>query len=275
MPFLLDSVPGRTVFFKLYDDWLDFLLRCSVMGPEDVMLPPHRQAHWTLTVFPRWQHLFSSVEQVLSLLESPSTVLQENSRGSVCLIQHNGYAFIAKRSKRQERNVWMQFTSLYRKGEGARALHNLARLYDLGLPVPQPVLVLEKIRWGCVVSSWSLYCYVDGEACTCADAAHIARLLKRIHQHGWVHRDPHVQNFLKHGEQLSVIDCARAKPWNWRYAQMYDLVLLNNCCPGSLQYYGVSAASPLYRLAKAHNNLVKCWRYIKRIIRPWAYHHRK
>ncbi len=238
------------------------------------MTPPHPDGHWTLTVFPRWQELFSSVEHVLSILESPSAILHDNSRGSVYVIHHHGYTFIAKRSKRQERNVWMQLTSLYRKGEGARTLHNLSKLYARGLPVPQPVLILEKIRFACVVVSWSLYSYVEGEACTCADAPQIAALLKRIHQEGWVHRDPHVQNFLKHESQFSIIDCARARPWRSRYAQMDDLVLLNNCCPGIVPHYGISASSLLYRLAKAQNNLLQCWRQIKRIIRPWAYRQR-
>lgn len=238
------------------------------------MLNGHTHANWTLTVFPHWQQFFTSIDQVFSLLKSPAENLQENSRGTVILIQHQGHQFIAKRSKRQERHVWTQITSLYRKGEGTRTLHNMAKLYELGLPVPEPVLILEKIRYGCVVASWSMYCYAEGDACTCADAPQIAAMLKQMHQHGWVHRDPHVKNFLKNGECLAIIDCARARPWRSRRAQMYDVVLLNNCCPGSLVYYGISEADWWYRLAKTQNNLLQFWRRIKRVLNPSRYRKR-
>lgn len=234
----------------------------------------HTQAHWNLTVFPHWLAIFSSVDQVFSLLESPEKILQDNSRGVVCLIRHCGQLFVAKRSKRQERHLSVQITSLYRKGEGARTLDNMAKLYDLGLPVPVPVLILEKTRYGLVVASWSVYRYIEGDTCTCADASQIADMLKQMHRCGWVHRDPHVKNFLKIGEHLAIIDCARARPWRSSHARMYDVVLLNNCCPGSLSLYGVSETDWRYRLAKTRNNLLQFWRKLKRIISPWRYRRR-
>lgn len=233
-----------------------------------------QQDGWTLTVFSGWERQFASIPRVRALLESPGTMLQENSRGSVGVVHDNGQAFVVKRSKRQERNFWIQLTSLYRRGEATRTLRNLERLCEAGLPVPPPVLVLEHQRFGRVVASWGVYGYLEGEVCTCADVPRIAALLQRLHHCGWVHRDPHVQNFLQHGERLFLIDCARARPWPWRYAQMMDVVLLNNCCPGSLGVYGVSASAPLYRFAKMHNNLLKWWRRLKRRFRPWAYRQR-
>ena len=141
--------------------------------------------------------------------------------------------------------------------------------------MPEPVLFLEKRRYGFVVASWSMYRYVEGQTCTCADAPHIAAMLQQIHQKGWVHRDPHVENFLMREGQLSIIDCARARPWRWRYAQIYDVVLLNNCCPGSMTYYGISESDWLYRLAKTRNNLLQLWRWVKRIVSPWRYRNRE
>jgi tRNA A-37 threonylcarbamoyl transferase component Bud32 len=234
----------------------------------------HMQNHWNLTVFPHWQTIFSSIDQVVSLLESPEKTLQDNSRGMVCLIRHGGQLFVAKRSKRQERHLWAQLTSLYRKGEGARTLSNMAKLYELGLPVPEPVLMLEKTRYGCVVASWSVYRYIEGNTCTCADAPQIADMLKRMHRCGWVHRDPHVKNFLKNDGHLAIIDCAKARPWHSRYVQIYDVVLLNNCCPGSLSLFGVSETDWPYRLAKTRNNLLQYWRKLKRLINPWRYRKR-
>lgn len=143
---------------------------------------------------------------------------------------------------------------------------NMQRLYVLGLPVPEPVLVLEKKRFGFTLASWSLYRYVEGTACTCEQAAYIARMLQRMHRHGWVHRDPHVKNFLLHEDELYIIDCARARPWASRYRQMYDVLLLNNCCPGSFRHYGITEQNGFYQLARLHHRLIKFWRRLKRLL---------
>jgi tRNA A-37 threonylcarbamoyl transferase component Bud32 len=224
-------------------------------------------AHWNLDVFPRWKDTFRNIDEVVTVLTNPEKIIQENIRGIVFLIRHNGTLFIAKRSKIQENRRWVQFTSLYRKGEGARTLQNMARLYALGLPVPEPVLVLEQKKYGFVVASWSLYRYLEGYPCSCAQSHLVAETLRDIHQKGWVHRDPHVKNFLFNGEHICIIDCARARPWRSRYAQIYDVVLLDKCCPGSRKYYGISESDWLYRIAKFHNRVIILWRKIKRRIR--------
>ena len=228
---------------------------------------PEQEREWRLHVFPAWRQAFASLAQICHLLRNPERVLQQNSRGVVLLIQREGRRFIAKRSLRQERRWWSQFTSLYRGGEGARSSQNLARLVEAGLPVAQPVFVLERRRFGMTVASWDCYEYVEGITCTCEQAGEIAAMLRRLHAAGWVHRDPHVQNFLRYDGELRILDCARARPWRSRYAQMYDVVLLDNCCPGSVALYGVSERDPVFRLAKTQNNVIKFWRRVKRRLR--------
>ena len=223
---------------------------------------------WRLHVFPAWRHLFATLNDVRQMFATaPATMLQANSRGQVVRLSYHDTLFIAKRALRQERRWWMQLTSLYRGGEGARLLQIQHQLYEQGVDVPEPVFVLERKRYGLTVASWSLYRYLAGEPCTCAQADRIAATLHTLHQHGWVHRDPHVKNFLRDGAAIRIIDCAKARPWRFRYAQMYDIVLLNNCCPGSLCYFGLAAQSWTYRLAKAHNNWIKRWRRLKRAVR--------
>jgi tRNA A-37 threonylcarbamoyl transferase component Bud32 len=204
---------------------------------------------------------------VYTILTDPVKVIQKNNRGIVALIRHNGLLFIAKRSLLQENNRWAQFTSFYRQGEGMRMLRNMHKLSTLKLPVPEPVLVLEKKQYGFVVASWSLYRYLEGQHCTCVQSDQIANTLRTLHEKGWVHRDPHVKNFLFHEGEIRIIDCTRAKPWRSRYAQMYDVVLLDKCCPGSRKQYSVPATLLLYRLAKFQNTLIQRWRSIKRTLR--------
>lgn len=225
-------------------------------------------ANWTLTVAPAWKASLGDASRVLDLLLHPDTLVQENDRGSVSVVRHGEAVLVVKRSKTQERRRWIQLLSLCRGGEGSRAFRNMSRLRDAGLRVPEPVLALEQTHRGFVVASWHAYRYLDGQACTCADAALIARALKHLHEHGWVHRDPHVRNFLKDGDRASIIDCAKARPWRSGYARRYDLVLLNKCCPGArVLYPGFSASDWLYRLAQLHNSWIVRWRRVKQRVR--------
>jgi tRNA A-37 threonylcarbamoyl transferase component Bud32 len=232
---------------------------------------PQEQRFWRLYVFPAWQGMFQSLADVRALLAHPEQVIQQNSRGEVFLVRYQDMRFVAKRSLLQENRRWTQFTSLYRSGESGRMMRNMAKLYELGLPVPEPVLALEKRRFGVVVVSWSVYRYLEGTPCTCAQAGPIARMLKTLHQHGWVHRDPHVKNFLLHDGEIQILDCARARPWKSTYAQMYDLVLLEKCCSGSqsLAGYGIGERAWMYRLAKLQNLQIQRWRRVKRQARAF------
>jgi hypothetical protein len=232
---------------------------------------PVMHANWILTVAPAWSTSLGDAVRVLDRLQHPDTKVQENDRGSVSFHRIGGDVLVAKRSFTQERRRWVQLTSIYRGGEGARAFRNIRRLQAAGLPVPEPVLTLERKRWGFVVASWHAYRYLEGRVCTCADADLIARALKDLHEHGWVHRDPHVRNFLREGDRASIIDCAKARPWRSTYAQRYDLVLLNKCCPGARDVYpGFSASDWRYGMAQRHNNWVVRWRRVKRTVRGWC-----
>ena len=247
--------------------------KTSPLSPEArTQLPctPEEENQWHLHVFSAWQQTFHNISEVRALLAHPVKIIQENNRGIVFLIRYNGILFIAKRSLIQENKRWAQFTSCYRQGEGMRTLRNMDKLYKLNLPVPEPVFVLEKKKYGFVVASWSLYRYLEGHPCSCGQSDQIAATLRKIHEKGWVHRDPHVKNFLLHEGEIRIIDCTRARAWRLSYAQMYDVVLLNNCCPGSLRQYGVSETHLIYRLAKCQNTMIKLWRRIKKKLRSFG-----
>ena len=224
---------------------------------------------WGVQVFPGWESYFSTIPDVGRILSSPKKILQYTKYSLVLLLEYEGQKFIAKRSLNQERRLWTKFTSLYRQGEGVRTMRTLNRMYTCGLPVPEPVLVLEKKRRGFTIASWSVYRYLEGETCGFEHSAQIAQALKMMHGKGWVHRDPHVWNFLDHKGQIQILDCERARPWSSKYAQMYDVVLLDKCSPGSAAFYGVSIHDPVYRLARFQNLQLQRWRRIKRLLRFW------
>lgn len=233
------------------------------------------RSHWTLTVAPAWRDALGDAAAARALVARADTVLRETSRGTTAVVRLGGDVLVVKRSFIQERRRWIQAHSVYRGGEGARAFSNLARLRAEGVRVPEPVFALDERRCGFVVASWHAYRYLEGEACTCADAPLAARALRRLHDAGWVHRDPHVRNFLKHGGEAGVIDCSKARPWRFAYARRYDLVLLDKCCPGARVHYpGFSGSDPLYRLARRHNAWIVSWRRVKRTVRGWFGVHR-
>ena len=247
--------------------------RCHVYANMSRRLRPRRaaiQSHWTLTVAPAWEAAFGDPDAAREFVCRPGSLIQENERGTVSVVRLGDALLVVKRSRIQERRRWIQLHSLYRGGEGSRAFRNLARLRDAGLRVPEPVFALDESRLGFIVASWHVYRHLEGEACTCADAPLIARTLKRLHDAGWVHRDPHVRNFLKLGGEAGIIDCAKARPWRSGYARRYDVVLLNKCCPGAREFYpGLVASDPVYILAQRHNDWMVRWRRIKRAVRGW------
>jgi hypothetical protein len=229
---------------------------------------PVNHDHWILTVAPEWKGSFGAAARALELLQQPAALIQENDRGTVSLVRHGEILLVVKRSKTQAQRPWIQMLSLVRGGEGARAFRNMRRLRDAGLAVPEPVLALEQVRWRFVVASWHAYRHLAGQPCTCADAALVARTLADLHAHGWVHRDPHVRNFLRDGDAARIIDCAKARPWRFAYGRRYDVVLLDKCCPGARMLYpGWSESDPLGRLARWHNRWVVRWRRMKRAVR--------
>lgn len=223
---------------------------------------------WTLTVAPGWASRFGDVERVLAFLQSPGTLVQEHDRGWVYRGNVGGRPVTVKRSKTQERRAWPILTSVYRGGEASRAFRNMTRLRLAGAPVPAPVFAIERRRGGFVVESWHASEYVDGVTCTCSDAPRVAGALRRLHDCGWVHRDPHVKNFVRDGDSIRIIDWVKAQPWHSTYARRYDLVLLDKCCPGAAMFYpGFDPADPLYRLARRHNAWIVGWRRVKRTLR--------
>ena len=223
---------------------------------------------WILTVAPAWKGTFRQPAETLARLRDAATLIHENDRGTTSLFSVEDVRLVAKRSKRQERLLWIRVISLALGGEGARAFRNMSRLRHAGLPVPEPVLTLERVRLGFVLESWHVYRHVEGEPCTCADAARAARALEAVHACGWVHRDPHVGNFLKDGERTHIIDWAKARHWPFAYARRYDVVLLDKCCPGArLMYAGWRDEDLWSRLARLHNGWMVRWRAIKRGVR--------
>lgn len=214
----------------------------------------------------------ASLDAVVALAAT-GTLVHDSARSRVAVARHEGATLVVKRSRRQETSRWIQLTSLWRAGEGVRTHRLLSRLEAAGLPVPAPVAAFDRRQRGLVVESWLVYRLVAGEACDCTDAPAVAALLRQMHDAGWVHRDPHVGNFLRTPAGLSMIDVGTARARRSAFARAFDVVLLDKCCPGSAELYpGYDRRAPWSRLARLWSRTLVGWRRIKARVRGFGGH---
>lgn len=234
-------------------------------------VPRHSSTTETLRVADAWRHLVSCGADVRALAAS-HRVLQDSPRSLVCEASTPDGIVVVKRSRRQERSRWIQATGLWRHGEGVRAFDLLQQLSAAGVPVPEPVAAVDVRQGARVLESWVAYRHVEGEACACVDAPAIAELLVRLHAVGWVHRDPHVRNFLRTRDGLVMVDCVSARRRRGGFARAYDFVLLEKCCPSFRAAGVVSPATGSWlRLARLGCRTMVAWRRLKfRIRGSWG-----
>jgi hypothetical protein len=221
---------------------------------------------WRLEVAPGWREVVGGTRDALDLLDrEPAAVVSDGPRARLTLVLHERGLLVVKRSRLERASRWRRFWTLVRPSDGRRGFANQLRLRALDLPVPEPVLALERRRFGTVTDSWHVYRHVEGRPCGVGEAGAIAETLGRLHARGWVHRDPHVANFLRDGLGVVILDCGRARPSRSPWARAMDLVLLEKCCRGQgAPAPPIGAPRALVALARAHSRALVGWRSLKR-----------
>ncbi len=120
-----------------------------------------------------------------------------------------------------------------------------------------------------VVESWLFYSYVEGSPCTAADVPAILALLGRLHALGWVHGDPHIQNFLMVDGRAFMLDPGPHRNRWGRIAEWYDVILLRRSRPELAAVVPIDRSSMAFRAAEAYDRWVHDWRRLKRTVRSW------
>ncbi len=226
----------------------------------------------TVRVARAWRALVRSRADLLAIAAA-GRVVHDTPRSLVVVADTPAGPLVVKRSRRQERSRWLQATGWWRHGEGVRAFDLLARLAADGLPVPEPVAAADTRRGGFVVASWLAYRLVEGTPGTCEDAPAVARVLARMHALGWVHRDPHVRNFLRSDDRLVLLDVVSVRRRHSSWARAYDYALLEKCCPRwRADAAGVPVAASWLRLARVGCRAMVAWRALKRRVRSAGRH---
>jgi tRNA A-37 threonylcarbamoyl transferase component Bud32 len=238
----------------------------------------HRRGAWTALVSPGGEAVWAAIaagealapdSALRDLPRRCSPVLRDDSRSFVGIFAVGGQKVVAKSFREQDRRLPARIASRFRESRAFRTLRALRALESGGVAAPSGLLALERRRWGTVVESWLFYSYIEGSPCTAADVPAILALLGRLHALGWVHGDPHIQNFLMSDGRAFMLDPGpHRKRWG-RIAEWYDVILFRRSRPDLRDAVPIDQCSVAFRTAEAYDRWVHDWRQLKRTVRSW------
>ncbi len=229
-------------------------------------------SEWQITVHengevpagPDWRN---EMRTLLPRLETPEEIIKHDHRSEVGKIHIGEVCYIVKKFTLQHSWVWFKLTSLFFPTLGEIAAKNGAALSESGVRTPRPSLLLQRSDKGMVNGSWLVYRYLKGDELKPSDVGDIVPFVKRMHQLGWVHRDPHPGNFIRTSEGLATLDPIKARRSTSPYLQAYDVVLMENSMPEAVDIYGREELGIYYALAHTGHTFIRKYRFIKRSIR--------
>lgn len=205
--------------------------------------------------------------KLLEGIRNPGSILKHDHRSAVYLTEIEGIPCIVKDFILQKTWVWFQITSLLWQTPAEIACRNALALKDIGLVTPQPMLLMQKRKFGLVIESLLIYPYLEGIPATPANSETIVGFVRKLHDAGWIHRDPHPGNFLLTPSGTATIDVLRLKRTNSRYLKAYDVMLMEHDMPDAPDLYGRSNLGVHFCMAKLGHNIVRFYRSSKHAIR--------
>ncbi len=141
-----------------------------------------------------------------------ASVFKDGGRTYIARIEIDGQDCIYKVPRGRNKRRWERLLTLFREGETFRHFRSMARLIDLGFRAPEPVLAAQRRSRGMVVDSWLLYRFVEGKKAGSGDAGPITRELLRLHEMGYLRRDPHAKNYLVADGGIVFVDSRLTRP---------------------------------------------------------------
>lgn len=219
-----------------------------------------------------WSHPYDAafaqrLGEYVASLSGVEKVLKHDHRAEVGVFHFEGTPYVLKKFTLQMTWVWFQLTSICFPSLGEIACINAMELSNAGILTPRPTLLLQKRKLGMIVESWLIYPYLEGTKVGLDSAAEIVRLVRRMHEAGWIHRDPHPDNFLMTPDGLATIDPIKARKSSRKYLQAYDVILLQNDLPDAIKLYNQPSLSRYYTRARRGHNFIKLYRDSKRKLR--------
>lgn len=127
-----------------------------------------------------------TLDELLNDIKVLPTRFKDNYRSCVLngnLFPSEVYAgsVVAKQPKNKNGAYWSRLLSLIRNGEARQTFLALLRFEQLDITAGEPLLLLEKRRFGMIVDSWVVYQYLGGEPSGVEQLPQVIEILRTIH----------------------------------------------------------------------------------------------
>jgi len=209
-----------------------------------------------------------STNEILELLTSPTTELLRNHHRSI--VEKKNYSdidYVTKQPNNKNLSQWIRFTTLYRDSEVVTDMKSQLLLGQLGIKATSPVAALERRKLGMVIDSKVIYKFKNGSEITEQHYPQIINIMTILHDNGYLHDDPHSNNFLQDNGSVFVIDCKPNKNWFFEFGVAHNNVCLARRCENPVLFYKLLGKSPekdaLYKLSNYLINLQQIRRALK------------
>lgn len=222
-------------------------------------------------------------EKILELSkQDPDDVLRDHHRSQVNRINYQGNSYVVKTPNNKNNSIWIRFTTLYRNSEVVKDLKSQLLLNSLKINTVNPVAALESRKCGMVVDSRIVYQFKDGDEISVKHYPDMMFIMNSLHANGYLHDDPHTNNFLQKNDEVFVIDCKPRTNVFGRAGIAHNFVSLARRSDTPQEIYTLAGASPannnLYRIINTLINFQQFRRLIKNKVREllgMEYKHRR
>lgn len=208
-----------------------------------------------------------ALPELFPRFQNPGQILKHDHRSCVGLINIGQEKFVIKKFILQSSWFWFQWTSRFFPSLGEVACYNALELNRLGMLTPCPILLLQTYKQKMVTDCWMFYRYLPGKELSNGDGKEVVDYVRRMHEAGWIHRDPHPANFIQTGQGIATLDAIRARRSRSRYSAAYDVMLMEHDYPGAVNFYDRRRLGFWLTAARAGHSVVRTYRLSKRTFR--------
>jgi len=188
-------------------------------------------------------------------------VFKDDNRSKVSLFTFGGEKLVLKVPREKNNRKWQRFLSIFRGSESYREFIQAEKIHNAGLLTYKPILAFEKRKYGCVVDSYFICEYLQGETGSIEHLEDIKNELDKIHESGYLHGDSQLVNFIIDNKHVYLIDSKFSKNKYGKFGARYEYVYLEESCHREIDY---EKSDIYYRGAKGLNDLLHWWGIVRK-----------
>lgn len=229
---------------------------------------PYRE-YKVVTTVPNRQWTCRLVDAVIDGSLEPQHVFKSNPRTYSALLRLDDQSIMLKVPRSRNKRKWERFLTLFRPSEGIRTFNNLAKMEQLGLIAPPPLLAAEKRHCGVVTDSFACYVFEEGRPAGPNDAEEVMSSLLQLHSLGYLRTDPQPANFLISERGVVFIDFRLKKArFPSRLNKNRELAKLARIYPECVPFIPTTITQTVgFRVAKFFEYTMANAKTLKRVLR--------